>query len=131
MPAVSAAVAGGVEGAVQPDPNINLIGVVAIFAVMTAMFGATQDIAIDAWRIEVAAVERQGVMAAAYQWGYRLAVVVSGRGAALPHPIGWTASYSAMAVVMGIGVLGCCWRQKKCRTQTIPGGNDAAVAGNP
>ncbi|MBK6704217.1 MAG: hypothetical protein IPG56_10990 [Caulobacteraceae bacterium] len=50
MPAVSAAVAGGVEGAVQPDPNMSLIGVVAIFAVMTAMFGATQDIAIDAWR---------------------------------------------------------------------------------
>jgi len=107
MPAVSAAVAGGVEGAVQPDPNINLIGVVAMFAVMTAMFGATQDIAIDAWRIEVAAVERQGVMAAAYQWGYRLAIVVSGAAPLfLASRIGWTASYSAMAIVMGVGVIG-------------------------
>ena len=107
MPAVSAAVAGGVEGAVQPDPNINLIGMVAIFAAMTAMFGATQDIAIDAWRIEVAAVERQGVMAAAYQWGYRIAIVVSGAAPLfLASRIGWTASYSAMAIVMGIGVLG-------------------------
>ena len=107
MPAVSAAVAGGVEGAVQPDPNMSIISVVAIFAVMTAMFGATQDIAIDAWRIEVAAVERQGVMAAAYQWGYRIAVVVSGAAPLfLASRIGWTASYSAMAVVMGIGVLG-------------------------
>lgn len=107
MPVVSAAVAGGVEGAVQPDPNLNLITIVAIFAVMTAVFGATQDIAIDAWRIEVAAVERQGIMAAAYQWGYRLAVVVSGAAPLfLASRIGWTAAYSAMAVVMGIGILG-------------------------
>ena len=107
MPTVSAAVAGGVEGAVQPDPNISLLGVVAVFAVITALFGATQDIAIDAWRIEVAAVERQGVMAAAYQWGYRLAVVVSGAAPLfLASRIGWTAAYSAMAIVMGIGVLG-------------------------
>jgi PAT family beta-lactamase induction signal transducer AmpG len=107
MPTVSAAVAGGVEGAVQPDPDISLIGVVAVLAVMTAVFGATQDIAIDAWRIEVAAVERQGVMAAAYQWGYRLAVVVSGAAPLfLASRIGWTAAYAAMAIVMGIGILG-------------------------
>src|SRR5690606_5808935 len=107
MPAVSAAVAGGAEGAMQPDPDVNLIGVVAVFAVVTALFGATQDIAIDAWRIEVAAVERQGVMAAAYQWGYRVSMIVSG---ALPlwlaSRIGWTSSYSLMALVMAVGVLG-------------------------
>ncbi len=107
MPVVSAAVAGGVEGAVQPDPNLNAIGVVAALAVITAMFGATQDIAIDAWRIEVAAVERQGVMAAAYQWGYRIAIVVSGAAPLfLASRIGWTAAYSAMAVVMAIGIVG-------------------------
>lgn len=107
MPTVSAAVAGGVEGAVQSDPDLNLLGVVAAFAVMTALFGATQDIAIDAWRIEVAAVERQGVMAAAYQWGYRIAVVVSGAAPLfLASRIGWTAAYSAMAVVMAVGILG-------------------------
>jgi MFS transporter, PAT family, beta-lactamase induction signal transducer AmpG len=107
MPVVSAAVASGAEGAVQPDPNINVIGTVAVLAFITAMFGATQDIAIDAWRIEVAAVERQGVMAAAYQWGYRIAIVVSGAAPLfLASRIGWTASYSAMAIVMGIGALG-------------------------
>jgi len=107
MPAVSAGVAGGAEGAVQPDPNMDLIGVVAILATMTAVFGATQDIAIDAWRIEVAAVERQGAMAAAYQWGYRLAVVVSGAAPLfLASRIGWTAAYSAMALVMAIGIVG-------------------------
>lgn len=106
-PAVSAAVAGGVEGAVQPDPNMSLLGVLAAFAVMTAIFGATQDIAIDAWRIEVAAVERQGAMAAAYQWGYRIAIVVSGAAPLfLASRIGWTAAYSIMALVMIVGVLG-------------------------
>src|SRR5690606_32075336 len=87
------------------------------------MFGATQDIAIDAWRIEVAAVERQGVMAAAYQWGYRIAVVVSGAAPLfLASRIGWTASYSAMAIVMGIGVLGVMFapREKSVEPKPLP-----------
>ncbi|WP_395647190.1 AmpG family muropeptide MFS transporter [Terricaulis sp.] len=121
MPPVSAAVAGSVEGAVQPDPNLNALGVVAVLAVITAMFGATQDIAIDAWRIEVAAVERQGVMAAAYQWGYRLAVVVSGAAPLfLASRIGWTAAYSAMAVVMGIGVLGVLFAPREQSVEPKP-----------
>ena len=106
-PGVSAEVAGGVEGAVQPDPNMDVIGIVAVFAAITAFFGATQDIAIDAWRIEAAAIEKQGVMAAAYQWGYRIAMVVSGAVPLwLASRIGWTQSYMLMAVVMAIGILG-------------------------
>jgi len=123
MPSVSAAVAGGVEGAEQPDPNMSLLAVVAIFAAMTAVFGATQDIAIDAWRIEVAAVERQGVMAAAYQWGYRLAVIVSGAAPLfMASRIGWTAAYSAMAVVMAVGVLGVLFapREKSMEPKPFP-----------
>ncbi|HJS79462.1 MAG TPA: hypothetical protein VJ748_02470, partial [Vitreimonas sp.] len=107
MPSVSAAVAGGADGAAQPDPNLNVIGMVAACAALAALFGATQDIAIDAWRIEVAAVERQGIMAAAYQWGYRISIVVSGAVPLwLASRIGWTSSYSLMALVMGVGVLG-------------------------
>ncbi len=107
MPSVSAAVAGGVEGAEQPDPNMNVLLVVAACAALAALFGATQDIAIDAWRIEVAAVERQGVMAAAYQWGYRVSMIVSGAVPLwLASRIGWTSSYSLMALVMGVGMLG-------------------------
>jgi PAT family beta-lactamase induction signal transducer AmpG len=123
MPPVSAAVAGSVEGALQPDPDMSAIAVVAILATITAVFGATQDIAIDAWRIEVAAVERQGAMAAAYQWGYRLAVVVSGVAPLLlASRIGWTASYSAMALVMGIGILGVLFapREQSVEPKPIP-----------
>lgn len=106
-PSVSAAVAGGAEGAAQPDPNMSIIAIVAMCAAFTALFGATQDIAIDAWRIEAAAVEKQGIMAAAYQWGYRISIVVSGAVPLwLASRIGWTASYSLMALVMGVGVLG-------------------------
>jgi len=105
-PVVTAAVAGGDAGA-QPDPNMDVIAMVAICAAITAVFGATQDIAIDAWRIESASVEKQGAMAAAYQWGYRIAIIVSG---ALPlwmaSRIGWTGSYMLMAFVMAIGIIG-------------------------
>jgi MFS transporter, PAT family, beta-lactamase induction signal transducer AmpG len=129
MPPVSAAVAGGAEGAVQADPNMNAIAMVAVCAAITALFGATQDIAIDAWRIEAAAVERQGVMAAAYQWGYRISMIVSG---ALPlwlaSRIGWTSSYSLMALVMGVGVLGVLLAPRE-RSAEAPA--EARSAGSP
>jgi PAT family beta-lactamase induction signal transducer AmpG len=54
---------------------------VALWAVFLAFCAATQDIAIDAWRIESAAVEQQGAMAAAYQIGYRCALITAGAGA--------------------------------------------------
>lgn len=121
MPPVSAAVAGSVEGAEQPDPSMTAIVMVALCATFAAVFGATQDIAIDAWRIEVAAVERQGVMAAAYQWGYRVSMIVSG---ALPlwlaSRIGWTNSYSLMAIVMGVGVLGVLLAPRERSLETPP-----------
>lgn len=120
-PAVSAAVAGGVEGAVQPDPAMNVIAVVAVCAAITALFGATQDIAIDAWRIEAAAVEKQGVMAAAYQWGYRIAIIVSGAVPLwLASRIGWTSSYMLMAFVMAIGVIGVMLAPREKSAETPP-----------
>lgn len=56
------------------DPAKNL-ALMAAFAAFVAFVSATQDIVIDAWRIEAADVEKQGAMAAAYQWGYRGAVM--------------------------------------------------------
>jgi len=51
------------------NPATNL-GLMAAFAVLVGFASANQDIVIDAWRIEAADDERQGPMAAAYQWGY-------------------------------------------------------------
>ena len=52
-------------------------------ALAIAFASATQDIAIDAWRIEAAPPERQAAMAATYVFGYRLALLAGGAGALL------------------------------------------------
>ncbi len=68
---------------------------------------ATQDIAIDAWRIEAAEVSKQGAMAAAYQWGYRVAIIVAGAvPLLLAEAYGWNFSYAVMAALMTVGVAG-------------------------
>lgn len=87
------------------NPTVN-IGLVAAFAVFVAFTSATQDIVIDAWRIEAAGQERQGVMAAAYQWGYRIAILTAGIVPLfLASRINWGVAYATMAVLMGIGIL--------------------------
>jgi MFS transporter, PAT family, beta-lactamase induction signal transducer AmpG len=87
------------------DPSDSL-GTIAIFAVLVGFSSATQDIAIDAWRIEAAEVSRQGVMAAAHQWGYRGAIIVAGAvPLLLAESYGWNFSYAVMAALMTVGVL--------------------------
>lgn len=86
------------------DPSANL-GLMAAVAVFVGFAGATQDIVIDAWRIEAAEARQQGIMAAAYQWGYRVAMVVAGAvPLALAQVYSWSLSYAAMAALMGIGI---------------------------
>jgi PAT family beta-lactamase induction signal transducer AmpG len=88
------------------DPSRGL-GAVAVFAVLVGFASATQDIAIDAWRIEAAEISKQGAMAAAYQWGYRIAIIVAGAvPLLLAGPYGWNVSYAVMAALMAIGVTG-------------------------
>ena len=87
------------------DPARQL-GLMALLAVLVGFCSATQDIAIDAWRIEVADQSRQGVMAAAYQWGYRVATITAGAvPLLLAGSYGWNLSYGVMAAFMGIGML--------------------------
>ncbi len=62
------------------DPSADVLRV-AMWALFVAFCAATQDIAIDAWRIESAPPEMQGAMAAAYQLGYRLALMAGSAGA--------------------------------------------------
>lgn len=94
-----------------------------IFAILTAFFSATQDIALDAYRIESAPEEQQAALAAMYQAGYRVAMIWSGAGAMLLAsffenasegytPQGWSMSYSIMAASMGVGVLATLWAQE-------------------
>ena len=88
------------------DPARNL-AVMAAFAAFVAFISATQDIVIDAWRIEAADIEKQGAMAAAYQWGYRVAMVVAGAAPLLlAEAYSWNFSYAVMAGLMLLGVAG-------------------------
>jgi PAT family beta-lactamase induction signal transducer AmpG len=81
------------------------LALVAWFAVLVAFASATQDVVIDAWRIEAAGVERQGAMAAMYQWGYRIAILTAGVAPlVLAEHIDWGFAYGAMAALMGIGI---------------------------
>ena len=86
------------------NPKTGLMSI-AGFAVLTGFAAATQDIVIDAWRIESSEAARQGAMAAAYQWGYRLAGVAGAALAlVLAESFGWHVSYALMAALMLIGV---------------------------
>ena len=79
--------------------------VFAAIALSVALCSATQDIVIDAYRIEAASTEMQGILAAAYQYGYRVALIISGAGALYIAEYGsWSLSYKAMAVCTVIGL---------------------------
>ena len=85
------------------DPISNL-QVVVVFAVITAFSSATQDISIDAWRIEAIGEDYQGAMAGTYQLGYRLGMIVAGGGAfSLAHFYSWSTAYLFMAGFMLMG----------------------------
>ena len=78
----------------------------ALWALFTTFCAATQDIALDAWRIESAPLPQQGAMLSAYQIGYRAALIVGGAGAlAIAARAGWHASYVTMTALVSVGVL--------------------------
>jgi PAT family beta-lactamase induction signal transducer AmpG len=87
------------------DPAAD-IGRVAWVALLVAFSSATQDISIDAWRIEAVEERRQGAMAATYNFGYRFAVLVGGAGALFLADIyDWSTAYAAMAALALVGVV--------------------------
>ncbi|WP_297173209.1 MFS transporter [Thermomonas sp.] len=66
-----------------------------------AFFGATQDIAVDAYRIEIAPVDAQGALVATYSLGYRIGLIVAGAFAAImADHIAWSLVYLIMAAAM-------------------------------
>ncbi len=87
------------------EPAIGITQV-AVGALFLAFCSATQDIAIDAWRIESASLDEQGAMVAAYQIGYRAALIVGSAGAlGIAQGYGWATSYTVMACLAGIGIV--------------------------
>jgi PAT family beta-lactamase induction signal transducer AmpG len=89
-------------GASEPAQNLWLT---AALAVLVAFCSATQDIVIDAYRVEILEERQQGAGAAVIVIGYRIAMLVSGAGALfLAEFAGWLAAYATMAALMLVGV---------------------------
>ncbi|WP_295374888.1 MFS transporter [Pseudacidovorax intermedius] len=111
-----AMVIAGLVGMALNDPRAGLEPLV-LCAVLVAFGSATQDIALDAFRIESAEARKQAALAAAYQTGYRLAMIWAGAGvlwvAAWAEGSatgayqngGWRTAYLVMAGSMVVGVL--------------------------
>ncbi len=98
-------VTAGLLGIATADPATHLEQLVWL-AIGVAFASATQDICVDAWRIEAVDLERQGAMAAVYQFGYRIAMLAAGAGALLIAAAGgWHLAYLSMAALMGVGIL--------------------------
>ncbi len=108
----------GLLGMAISNPQVSLTPLVG-FALLTAFGSATQDIALDAFRIESAQARLQAVLAASYQTGYRLAMIWAGAGVfwiaakaetgGLPagtyQDNAWAVAYMAMAVSMAVGMV--------------------------
>ena len=109
-------IVGGLIGMALTDPKVALLPMVW-FALLTAFGSATQDIALDAFRIESADVNHQSALAAAYMTGYRLAMIWAGAGVlwvaaraevanpANYDPNGWKVAYLVMAGSMIVGFI--------------------------
>ena len=97
------------------DPALRT-GAFALVALAVALSSATQDIVVDAYRIESAEDDMQGILAAAYQYGYRVSLLLSMAGELyLADFADWSLTYAAMAGCMVIGILTTLW----CREPTV------------
>lgn len=107
-----------ITGMAMTDPASggNTLTSMALFAVLLGFTSATQDIVIDAYRIEIARPEQQGLLSSAYIAGYRVGMIVAGAGALFLAAWwgsakgsyryeAWQWTYLSMAGVMAVGIL--------------------------
>lgn len=87
------------------DPRTDLV-LLVVFAVIVAFSSATQDIAMDAFRIEATDSSLQGATAATYQMGYRVAVLAASAGALYVAAFAsWPSAYQVMAALALVGIV--------------------------
>ncbi|HWV62778.1 MAG TPA: AmpG family muropeptide MFS transporter, partial [Oxalicibacterium sp.] len=125
------AIIGGLCGMAFHDPHLSLEPLVWC-ALLVAFGSATQDIALDAFRIESADVDRQAALAASYQTGYRMAMIWAGAGvlwiAARAESAGvatyqagaWRVAYLTMAASMLVGVITVLFSSEPARRALPP-----------
>ena len=90
-------------GLCNPKHNLPLM---AALSVLVAFLSASQDIVIDAWRVESLTGEQQAPGAAMIQSGYRIGMLVAGAGGLfIAAYAGWFATYATMAGLLSVGLL--------------------------
>lgn len=108
-----------------------MAAIMALAAIALGFSSATQDIVIDAYRIEIAKddIAMQPVLSATYVAGYRLGMIVSGAGALMlaeyfgstkeSYAYGaWQAAYLIMALVMALGIVLTLWIREPRHSET-------------
>lgn len=89
---------------INPLNNIQLLALLAFFV---AFFGSIQDVAVDALRIEIGEVKEQGNLAASYQLGYRVAILIATSAALIFADIySWSYVYQSMSLFILVGSAG-------------------------
>ncbi len=138
-----AAIIAGLVGMALADPRQTL-GPIVWCALLVAFGSATQDIALDAYRIESASLDRQAALAASYQTGYRLAMIWAGAGvlwiaaraevapavaglsgAAAYQNAAWQTAYLVMAASMAVGVVTVLFSREPAQVALPPAKNAA------
>ena len=89
---------------INPVNNIQLLALLAFFV---AFFGSIQDVAVDALRIEIGEAKEQGNLAASYQLGYRVAILIATSAALIFADIySWSYVYQSMSLFILVGSAG-------------------------
>ncbi len=143
------AIMAGLAGMALSDPR-DALGPIVWCALAVAFASATQDIALDAFRIESADTLQQGALAATYQTGYRMAMIWAGAGVlwiaaraevapaaavagaasaaaagAAYQQAAWATAYFVMAASMLVGVLTVLFSREPARVELPPARNAA------
>ena len=97
------------------------LGRLGAFALIVAFASSTQDIVVDAWRIESADDgEEQGLLASAYQFSYRLALLATDSIILLvAAAVGWRMSYGIYGACMAIGIIATCFANEPARADAV------------
>ena len=99
------------------DPKNNFM-LFSLIAFLIGLSGSIQDIAIDAFRIEYADINDQGSLAATYQFGWRLAIIIATSFALIfADTNGWSLTFKIMAASMFIGLLGLVFSKEEKNLQ--------------
>jgi PAT family beta-lactamase induction signal transducer AmpG len=112
--------------ATGPEGGLLLFGA---FALLVAFASSTQDIVVDAWRIEIADNQNElGLLTSAFTLGYRAALLVTEALILIvANHLGWSVAYLAMAALMGVGFFATMKASEPARADAVMHEKDAAM----